>query len=149
MDISKSIVANTTVLDATARAALPSSVSGVSVNSVSIIHLLDDSQANQYTANAVLDAYGTLTVTADKTTLTEGGADPVITCNDALIAGDAEVGYVVLLDGEVYATGTDTVTSGVSELTLASPVAGKYEVFVYRISGNYASGSVNIIVSEV
>jgi hypothetical protein len=66
-----------------------------------------------------------------------------------MIASDSDVGYIVLLDGVEYASGTDAVSAGVADLTLASPVAGVYEIFIYRRLGNYASGSITITVSEV
>ncbi len=58
------------------------------------------------------------------------------------------MGYIVLLDGEVYAQGSDLVTTGVLTLTLSEPVAGVYSVFVYRKSGNYASATLQIVVNE-
>lgn len=113
------------------------------------VHIPDaTSQAKQDQIQSALDNYGALTVTADKTTMTEGDADPVVSCNDAAISGDATVGYAVLLDGQLYADGTDTVTAGSVSLTLSSPVNGVYDVYIYRKSGTYASGKVSITVNE-
>ena len=149
MDISKTINSHVAVLDAVAKEALGSDISGVTVNSKqSIINLATDTTDNRNTANNVLDNYGGLTVTADKTAMTEGDADPVISCNDAAISGDADVNYIVLMDGEEYASGTDTVTAGLAQLTLSSPADGVYEVYIYRNTGNYASGHITITVSE-
>lgn len=149
MDISINSVLPIDIVDTVARNALASAMSGVSVSDTTRVHLLDDSQANQDIANAILSNYDGLEITANKTTMTEGDADPIITCADASISSDAEIGYVVLLDGEVYAEGTTTVTAGEATLNLVSPVDGGYQIFMYRIIGNYASGSVTITVSEV
>lgn len=147
------IISNTIIeidiLDNMARSILGIATSGVSVSDKSIIHLLDESQSNQDKAQAILDNYNTLTVTADKTTMNEGDADPVISCNDVAISADANVNYVTLLDNEVYASGTDTVTAGLVQLTLSSPVAGVYEIFIYRDNDTFASGSITITVNEV
>ena len=113
------------------------------------IYLLSGSPENQDKANAIFNNYDRLIVNSDKTVMTEGDTDPVISCNDVLIAGDSDVGYVALLDGIEYASGTTTVTAGEATLNLVSPVDGEYEIFLYRRTGNYASGSVTIIVSEV
>lgn len=148
-DVSDDTIYNVLALDHVARAVLGADTSGVSIGVNSRIHLVNDTPANRAKAQGIFDNWDGLTVTADKTTMTEGDADPVITCADALIAGDAEVRYLVLLDGEPYAEGTDTVTAGESEMTLVDPVAGVYEVLVCRLTGNYASGSVSITVNEV
>lgn len=109
-----------------------------------ILHLPDGSDTAN--AQAILDNYGGLTVNADKTTMTEGDADPVIT----VTSNDASLGYVVLdEDSAVYASGDDSPVSGTLTLNLVSPVAGVYRVFVYRKTGNYASGFVTITVNEV
>ena len=76
------------------------------------IMLADDAILSlQAKAQDILLNYDELTVTASTTTMTEGDADPVVTCNDADILTDVTVGYIVLLDGVVYATGTDTVVT--------------------------------------
>ncbi len=148
IDISHVTKLNPLVIDLIVREAIPETI-GLSTGSYgTIVHLPDDAEAaDQALASDIMEAFGNLVVTADKTTMTEGDADPIITCADASISGDADVGYVVLLDGIEYASGIDTVDAGVVTLTLASPVAGVYEVFIYRQTGNYASGSVVITVS--
>lgn len=151
MDIRKVISSvNPMLLDAVAREALGSGISGISTDALSArIHLLDESSGNQNIANMVLDNYGDLSLSADVITLTEGDADPIVTCADVRLLTDVEVGYIVLLDGEMYAKGTANVLAGEATLNLVSPVAGIFEVFVYRMMGDYASGSVQITVSEV
>lgn len=137
------------VTDHIARDILGGNTSGISTGPYgTIIHLLNEGQVYQDRAQGILDNWGGLTVTADKTTMTEGDADPVVSCNDAAISGDATVGYIVLLDGQLYADGTDTVTAGSVSLTLSSPVNGSYDVYIYRKSGTYASGKVTITVNE-
>ena len=147
MDILKNVVLPIVAIDLMARNILGDTISGVSVSSNTRVHLIDDSQANQGKAQAILDNFDELLISADKTAMTEGDSDPVVSCHDALIADDSDVNYIVLLDGDDYASGMDTVVAGVVDLTLASPVAGVYEVFIYRTTGNYASGSVTITVN--
>jgi len=113
------------------------------------VHVADDtSNDDLYAISDALNGYGTLPVSADKTTMTEGDADPVISCNDAAIAGDSDVGYVALLDGGLYDSGVESVVGGAVNLTLGSPVDGVYDIYIFRRSGNYASGGVTITVSE-
>lgn len=134
------------VMDTMLRATVPTAI-GVSTGSYgTILHLAGDSSpAYQTIANSLLDNYGGLTVNVDKTTMNEGDADPVITVS----SGDAELGYLVLLDGDEYDAGNVSVISGTATLNLVSPVAGAYQIFVYRKTGDYASGSVLIRVNEV
>ena len=137
-------------LNQIARNALGSATSGISIGGGrSRIHLVNASPSNQDTANAILNNFGELIVSADKTTMNEGDADPIITCSDPAISGDSDLGYLVMLDGVEYDAGTDTVIGGSVSLTLVSPVAGVYEIFLYRHTGTYASGSVTITVNEV
>ena len=139
---------NSLVFDRIIRVGIPA-VLGVSTGGYgTIVHLPDDT-VDQGLTTDIMDAFDTLVVTADKTAMAEGDADPVVSCNDVLIASDSDVGYIVLLDGVEYASGTDAVSAGVADLTLASPVAGVYEIFIYRRLGNYASGSITITVREV
>lgn len=147
MDISINTNLPISIVDTIARDALGVAVSGISVADNTRIHLLIDSQVNQDMANDVLSNFGALSGNTDKTSMTEGDADPVVSCSDVLIASDTQIGYVVLWDGIEYASGTDAVVAGSVNLTLLSPIAGIYEIFIYRQTGNYASGSVTITVS--
>lgn len=109
------------------------------------IHLPDDASAShQNRANKIFDNWGNLNLTASTTTMAVGDTNPTITYD----TGDSELNYVILLDGNVYASGTETVIAGTLTLELDSPEAGTYEIYVYRLSGNFASGFVSIIVSE-
>ena len=77
--------------------------------------------------------------------MTEGDADPVITVD----SGDASLGWLVLDEtGDVYASGDDAPDGGTLTLNLVEPVAGVYRVFVFRKTGDYASGFVTITVNE-
>lgn len=149
IDIANVNVWNIKTLDVIARDILGEDISGVSVGDNSRIHLLNDNQSNRDKCNAIFSGSAQLTVSASTTSITEGDTDPVITCNDNSIAGDADVGYAVLIDGDIYATGTTNVVSGVATLNLVSPIAGVYDIFMYRRTGNYVSNSVQITVSEV
>ena len=149
MDILVNVILPIFAIDAIAREALGNDISGVSVGSTTRIHLLSDSPSNQNVASALLNNFGNLSVNADKTVMNEGDADPVIICNDADIATDTEVSYLVLLDGEGFAEGIAPVTLGEVTLNLVAPLAGIYDIYIYRKRGNYASGSITIIVNEV
>lgn len=105
-------------------------------------------QADIDISQALLDNYNTLGVSASATIVIEGGLDPDITCSDVQILNDTDIGYVVLLGRQVYAAGSDSVTSGTATLTLVSAPPGDYTVFIYRLTGNYASGYVQITVNE-
>ena len=149
MDIRKAKSMPIHFLDLIARDVLGESISGVSAGGgVSLIHLVDDSPINRRRCDDILSYFGALLISANKTRMTEGQAEPVISCRDDAIRDDSEMGYMVLLDGEVYAQGSDLVTSGVLTLILSAPVAGIYSVFVYRKSGNYASATLQIVVNE-
>ena len=145
MDVIKESTVNIYLLDTVARAILGDNISGVSAGPRAVIHLLNDSPSNQVIANTILNQYGSLSVVADKTAMIEGDDDPVIT----VASTDAELGYFVLLDDEEYDSGDVTVITGVATLNLVDPVAGIYQIFVYRKTGDFASGSIQIIVSEV
>lgn len=149
MDITYNDTFNVFALDTMARTILGDNISGVTVGDNSRIHLINDTVNNQAKAQAIFDGSGDLVVSADKTMMTEGDSDPVVTCADSAIAGDVEVGYVALFDGQPYADGQTAVSGGVATLNLIAPVAGIYDIYLYRLTGNYASGSVQITVNEV
>ena len=132
-----------------ARELLDIATSGVSIRLDTAIHLIDESQANQDIAQDILDNFDSLTVTASATNINEGDPDPVITCNDSAIVNDAEIGWVVIVDGDIYADGTTTVTGGTATLTLIAPSYGIYDIYLYRLVSNYSSGSITITVNEV
>jgi len=150
MDISNNMNLPIAIIDKIARDALDNVTSGVSASrDVTRIHLTDNNHSHQTTAQAILENYDSLTISADKITLSEGDADPVITCSDTTIAGDSEMAYVVLLDGVLYADGTTAILAGSASLTLVSPLAGVYEIVLYRTADTYASGTIAITVNEV
>ena len=134
-------------LDTIARAILGGSTAGVSVGDYSAIVLLADTPELITTAEEILNGHASLTVEASPTELVENTGDVTITCDDALIAGDADVGYIVLLDGALYASGTDAVTDGTASLSLVDPVDGEYAVYIYRLTDMYESGFVSITVT--
>ena len=148
IDINKDIETNIDALNVVARTILGDATAGVSTGNGSTIHLVDESDSAQVVANSILDNWSTLPVTADSTTIDEG-ADATITCVDVSIANDTDIGYVVLLDEELYDAGTDTVTGGTASLILSQPVNGVYKVYMYRLVDNYSSGYVIITVNEV
>jgi len=149
MDVISEGTFEAVLLDHITRQVMGRATSGISVGGgFSRIHLLNDSAANQRRASDILNHFNTLQLLETRTSIREGEADPVIRCRDQAIANDKDVGYLVLLDGEVYAKGSDSVISGELSLTLSRPAAGSYSVFVYRLRGNYASASVQIVVQE-
>ena len=146
INITNEIIYRAHIINSILRVANPSAV-GVSTGGYgTIVHLPDAATIQQQSdAQSILTNFDSLTVNADKTTMNEGDADPVVTVSSA----DAELGYIVLMDGEDYDSGDVSVVSGTATLNLISPVAGDYEIFMYRQTDDYASGSVNITVSEV
>ena len=111
-----------------------------------ILHLPDGASASdQNKAQKIFDNWDNLTITIDKTSMDVGDADPVITYDTA----DTDVGFVVLLDGKIYASGSEAPVAGTVTLELDAPEAGDYDIYVYRRQGNFASGSVSITVNEV
>lgn len=150
MDVSGNVEMPALSLDAAARDILGEATSGVSVGGGrSRIHLLDAGALNRQRATKILSNFGALQLSASATNLDQGAADPVIRCRDSAISGDSELGYLVTLDGEVYATGNDIVATGEVSLTLSRPEAGEYAVFVWRKRGNFASAILHITVNEV
>jgi hypothetical protein len=146
--VTSPIIWDTPALDAIARAILTDNTAGVSVGDYSAIVLLNDTPELIETAQEILTGYQELSVQADPLELTEGAGDVTITCNDSLIAGDADAGFVVLLDGALYASGTNSITAGVIELTLADPVDGRYSIYIYRLGTSYQSGYIDVVVNE-
>lgn len=129
-------------LDNTIKTALPSAI-GISTGWYGVVAHLPDgaSQSDEQLALSVLKAHDTLNVVTDKATIQADGSDTAtITCDDPALAGDADFAYTVWLDGEVYDNGTDTPSGGVATLTLATNIAGIYEIEIRRNTGDYASG---------
>ena len=146
--VTSPIIWDTPALDAIARAILADNTAGVSTADYSAIVLLNDTPELIETAQEILDGYEKLSVQADPLELTEGAGDVTIICNDPLIAGDADAGFVVLLDGALYASGTNSITAGGLELTLPDPVDGTYTIYIYRLATPYQSGFVQVQVNE-
>jgi len=136
-------------LDTIARAILGDNTPGVSLGDYSAIVLLNDTPELVETATNILVGYNTLTVTSDPAIMTEGAGDVTITCNDPLLANDSDAGYTVLLDGALFASGTDSITAGALELTLPDPVHGTYTIYIYRLATPYQSGLTLVQVNEV
>jgi hypothetical protein len=147
---SSTIWDSATGLDKIARAILGDNTAGVSIaGTYSAIVLLNDTPELIETATNILDGYNTITVTSDPAIMTEGAGDVTITCNDPLLANDSDAGYVVLLDGALFASGTDSITAGGLELTLPDPVDGTYTIYIYRLGTPYQSGLTLVQVNEV
>lgn len=129
------------LLDAVAREALGAATSGVSSgDGHSRIHLLSENPAEQRSASDVLANFGGLRLRPSAPAFVEGADEPVVACQDAAIALDGELAFIVLLDEEEVRRGRGAVVAGEFSLALSGLRAGNYLVFVYRIVGNYASG---------
>ena len=148
MDIVSQKAIDPRLLDAVARAALGNATCGVSTGADSRIHLLANTLPEQQRAKDVLNRFGTLRLGSSATSLRAGAADPVITCRDERIAGDAQLGYLVLRAGEERMRGTLDIVNGECSLTLTQPTAAPYTIFLYRLRGDYASGVVEIRVDS-
>lgn len=113
---------------------------------------IDTDALDQQTLETVVTAHNSLGVTIDKTTLNADGTDTAtITCADALIAGDANLDYVVWVDNAIYTERSSApVVNGQVELALTTEVAGEYLVELSRQGVTaYATGYVTITVEEV
>ena len=136
---------NIHALNAIAQAVLDANTPGVSVSSVSTIHLFDSATVSaQNKAQKIFDNWDNLSPVASSSSLTVGDSDPTI----ALDSSDDDMAYAVTLDGELYSSGTVEVVAGTATLTLVDPEAGEYVIYFARTSGNFASGSTTITVSE-
>ena len=149
MDVIRNATLPLAMLDHLAREILGASSCGVSVGGGrSRIHLVDANPAHQQRCADMLSHFDALQLSASASSLNAGAADPVIRCSDAALGADSDIGYLVTLDDEVYASGRDKVVSGAIALTLRDPAPGDYAVFVFRLRGNYASGTQRIRVEE-
>lgn len=146
MDIIRHEAFDALLLDAVARSALGPATCGVSTGADSRIHLLTENAPEQQRASDVLNYFGALAVEASAAALREGDADPTITCADDQIAADEALAYLVLRDGEASAHGRLDLQEGWATLRLKRPTPGAYTVLMYRLTGNFASASVQIRV---
>ncbi|MCY3781024.1 MAG: hypothetical protein OXG78_11990 [Chloroflexi bacterium] len=147
MDIIGPTNLNVTMLDAVARAALGAATCGVSVGSgTSRIHLMNQNMPDQQRASDVLNGFGALPLACTTSRLTVGDSDPVISCRAELISEDRALAYLVMRDGEVVERGQAALANEAVALSLNNLTAGVHDVFLYRLTGNYASGAVRIQV---
>ena len=145
MDIVGHSNLNTAMLDAVARAALGKATSGVSVGGgVSRIHLMNYNQPEQQRASDVLNHFGALLVTADATRLSPGDAHAVVRCADERIAADSQLAYLVLRGEAVIDQGKVTVTDGQCSFALSDLEIGTYDVLLFQLAGQFASGALRI-----
>ena len=94
----------------------------------------------------MLNHFGRLQLEASTLSLSQGDADPVITCADEQIAADDQLGYLTLRDGEESERGRQAISEGAASISLRQPAPGDYTVLVYRLAGNFASGILRIRV---
>ena len=144
MDIVSREAQDPRLLDAVARAALGNATCGVSTGPAARIHLVSENMPEQQRASDVLHNFGMLQLAASATSLREDDADPVLTCTDEQIAADSQIAYLVLRDEDEWKRGQLTVVDGACSLVLTPSSAADYIVLLYRLRGNFASGSVEI-----
>lgn len=144
MDIISHQAVDPRLLDAVARAALGNATCGVSTGPDARIHLLADNMPEQQRASDVLRNFGLLQLTASATSLRAGEGNPVVTCADEAIAADEQIGYLVLRDDEAIKRGALAVVAGACSLVVTPSPAADYVVLLYRLRGNFASGSAAI-----
>ena len=123
IDITNGNTRPAAIIDSILRAAA-NNVAGVSSGPYgTILHLTDSATAQEQSdAAAIFTNWDGLTVNADKTTMGEGDADPVITVSSG-IGETEELGYIVLLDGEDYDSGDVTAVDSTATLNLVGPLA--------------------------
>ena len=137
------------LLDDIARRVLGSDTVGVSVGAVSSIHLVNAAQDAQDKVRAIFDGYNVLDVSLPQETVTQGEGDVSITCTDFAIVNDVDLGYLVLRDGVAHAKGLVPVTDGSVSVSLVDPIAGVYDVIMYRVVGDYRSAVAQLVVHEL
>lgn len=107
-------------------------------------HLTDASAiADEQTAQTVLENYGALNLSVDKTAISADGVDTAT----ITYATTGTVDYVVYLDGQVYSTGAEPDSGGTVTLTLATEIAGVYVVHIIERTGNCGTGQVQVVAS--
>ena len=149
MDIICQADLNIVMLDAVARAVLGGATCGVSAGSGgSRIHLISQNEADQQRASDILNEFGALPLNTSTNRLTAGDGDPVISCGAELISQDRALAYLTLRNGEVVDQGQAALADGAVALTLSNLMAGLHDVFLYRLTGNYASGALRIRVDQ-
>lgn len=136
-------VAKPEVLDKAVRTALGNKCLGISTSPGKMhVHLTDDSAiVDAEKAQAVLEHYGALNVSTDKTQITADGVD---TATITYATDSAQVYYVAYLAGEVYSDGLEAVENGLMTLTLDTQAAGVYRVHIIETTGNFGTGVVTI-----
>lgn len=147
MEIVNGTQLNPTMLDAVARAALGAATYGVSVGGDrSCIHLKNHNLPDQQRASDVLNHFGVLPLAVSPGLPGVGGAAPVVSADAKTIAGAGALAYLLLRGDEEIRRGQVAVVDGEISLTLSGLEAGTYDVFVYRLDGNFASGVAQIQV---
>lgn len=92
--------------------------------------------------DAMLAAYNSLVVQADKTTITADDVDEAT----IRVATAQNVAYEVYANGyiDVYASGTAASEGGEATLIFTAPAAGTYQINVVETGGAHASGTISI-----
>lgn len=109
--------------------------------------MVDDaiSPANQVAVQNALNSIETLVVSKNKAAILANGVDTVtFTHNTA----QPSVKWFCYLNGELYASGTESAVAGVVTLTLAVNVAGIYALHIINLNG-VGSGSTQVIAEAV
>jgi hypothetical protein len=131
------------VIDLALKNALGQKIVGASAGGGKMrAHLVGNSSiADENAARGVLEHYGSLAMTVDKTSIQANGTD-IATIS---YAANGVVDWVAYVDGMEYSRGEETAVNGVVTLMLAVDDAGEYEVHVIERTGNCSSGSVMVL----
>ena len=123
------------------REALTDTLIGVSTGPYgTVVHLQPIATTlEQIQVNNSLNNYNTLT-------LSYNPATRIVRCDDAAISGDGDVGFVVKRNDSIEDMGIEPLVAGTIELELPD-VVGRYDIFIYRRHGNFASGLITMEVS--
>jgi hypothetical protein len=105
----------------------------------SIIHV-----PGQDTARAldIFANWNSLAVNKSKGVLIADGVDSVAI---SLNTNDAQVNWYLVLDGNIVGEGVEPSVAGVVTLNFSTGIAGNYQVWILRQTGNFASGFVSIV----
>lgn len=93
-------------------------------------------------ANAIFQNWDSLDVESDKGVVVANDIDEATI---SLSIGDSQVSWMVLRNGDLVGSGTEAVVGGIVELEFSVGIAGTYQVWILRETGDFATGHVEII----
>jgi hypothetical protein len=93
-------------------------------------------------ASAIFTNWDSLLLSKNKGVLIANGVDEVVV---TLATADTTVAWAILKDGMIVGEGTADSVGGIVSLEFSTGLAGNYQIWIFRQTGNYASGHVEIV----